>query len=472
MRVRVVGGGWVTYYESDNPNGFRTGQRFSVDAPALTVMADGLGGDSLGHWHLVGSESPPRPSAGPEKPAYRVPSMTEIAALPSNGLTVASTFSGCGGSCLGYRMAGYRVVWASEFVPIASESYRANAPDTILDTRDIRTVTADEILAASGLEVGALDLFDGSPPCQPFSTAGKRHKTWGTVREYGDHRQRADDLFFEYVRLVDGLKPRVFVAENVSGLVKGTAKGYFKEILRALKGCGYRVEARLCDAQWLGVPQARLRVIFVGVREDLDRAPSFPTPLPYRYSVRDALPWIGRVQVGRDDFRMSEHHPSPQWLATDGARSSSTLDCPIGLVELEGANGFNGHAGQSVDLPAWTIQAGRSLSVISEPSTGPLPSSRARAYDGQAVYGLTIVDSEKPSPTVTIGSPGNDIAPPVERRKFTIAELRRICAFPDDFVLCGSYAEQWARLGNAVPPVMMSHIAAVIRDQILLPTRS
>ena len=71
------------------------------------------------------------------KPAYRVPLMAEIAALPWNGFKVASTFSGAGGSCLGYRMAGFKVVWANEFVPMAQESYKANAtPDCVLDGRD------------------------------------------------------------------------------------------------------------------------------------------------------------------------------------------------------------------------------------------------------------------------------------------------------------------------------------------------
>ena len=94
---------------------------------------------------------------------------------------------------------------------------------------------------------------------------------------------------------MEGIKPKVFVAENVSGLVKGVAKGYFKEILSKLKECGYNVRTRLLDAQWLGVPQRRQRLFFIGVRDDLGIEPAFPKPLPYRYSVRDACPWIGRA---------------------------------------------------------------------------------------------------------------------------------------------------------------------------------
>jgi DNA (cytosine-5)-methyltransferase 1 len=452
------------------------------------------------------------------KPPYRVPSMAEVAAAPWNGLTVASTFSGCGGSCLGYRMAGYRVAWANELVPIAAESYRANAPDSILDTRDIRAVSGAEVLAATGLARGELDLLDGSPPCQPFSTAGKREKSWGQVRDYGDHRQRADDLFYEYVRLVDELRPRVFVAENVSGLVKGTAKGYFKRILAALKACGYAVQAKLLDAQWLGVPQARQRIIFVGVRDDLNRQPAFPSPLPYRYSVRDALPWISRGKYG-PDWQPADA-PSPTRSATL-AYSAATSHQGLELVEVSARvihdtsgqpqysagditertaptilGGAEGHfqvetrvihdtggawsTGDVTDRPCPTVTVGgndaesnhgtnaQHYIVESRPLTGAISGGSERlTYDG--VHHLHPLDG--PAPTVMSTMPGASLASQdlVERRKFTIGELRRICAFPDDFVLCGTYAEQWARLGNAVPPVMMRHIAEAVRDRVLLP---
>lgn len=108
------------------------------------------------------------------KPPYKVPSMREIEQTPWNGFTVVSTFSGGGGSCLGYRMAGFKVLWANEFVEEAQRTYRANHPGTILDTRDIRTVTPESILEAIGRKPGEIDLFDGSPPCCAFSTAGRR----------------------------------------------------------------------------------------------------------------------------------------------------------------------------------------------------------------------------------------------------------------------------------------------------------
>jgi len=222
--------------------------------------------------------------------------MTEIEEIPHNGYDVVSTFSGCGGSCLGYRMAGFRVLWASEFIPAAQEVYKMNHPDSVLDTQDIREVAPEEVLRQIDREPGEIDILDGSPPCSDFSSAGKGSEGWGEVKKYSETKQRVDDLFFEYARLLDGLQPKVFVAENVRGLVRGKAKGYFKKILRRLKDCGYDVQAKVLDAQWLGVPQRRQRLIFVGVREDLGAAPAHPDPLPYRYSVREALSGVeGRI---------------------------------------------------------------------------------------------------------------------------------------------------------------------------------
>ncbi len=150
----------------------------------------------------------------PAKPPYRVPSMAEVRAVPLCGLRVASTFSGGGGSSLGYRMAGLKVAWASEFVESARETYAANFPDTILDARDVREVRGAEILAALGMREGELDVLDGSPPCSAFSTAEKRDKGWGEKKNYSDGKEQViEDLFFEYARLVGEVRPRAFVAE-------------------------------------------------------------------------------------------------------------------------------------------------------------------------------------------------------------------------------------------------------------------
>lgn len=372
-----------------------------------------------------------------EKPPYRIPSMEEIRALTWNGFNIISTFAGCGGSSLGYRMAGFRVLLANEFTPEARESYAANkASYTQIDPRDIREVSGASILQKVGLGVGELDVLDGSPPCASFSMAGKRSAHWGKIKEYSGKKQRTDDLFYEFARLVGEIRPRVFVAENVSGLVKGVAKGYFKAILGELKGKGYRVRAKLLDAQWLGVPQARQRLIFIGVREDLGVEPVYPEPLPYRYSVRDSIPWVMKItgRTGPHFVRVESEvtHPMNTIMASD---CSFEVECDISRYAI----------GDEWDK----IKQGESSTRY---------------------FSLTKPDTEKPCPTITAAGGCASLAGvvhPTEKRKFTIAELKRLCSFPDDFVLKGSYQQQWERLGRAVPPVMMRSVAEVVRDRLL-----
>lgn len=182
-----------------------------------------------------------------------------------NAPTVISTFAGCGGSSLGYSMAGYKELLAVEWEQNAVDTFRLNFPEVSVYHGDIAELSVEKILELTDLKVGELDVFDGSPPCQGFSTAGKR--------EMSDSRNY---LFKEYARLLIGLKPKVFVMENVSGMIKGKMKLIFAEILRELKSCGYQVKAMLLNAMHYNVPQSRQRMIFIGVREDLEIEPSFP----------------------------------------------------------------------------------------------------------------------------------------------------------------------------------------------------
>lgn len=192
--------------------------------------------------------------------------------------TVVSTFSGCGGSCLGYKRAGGRVLFAADFDENAVNTYQVNWPDTALYHGDVSYLSVDEIFKETRLKKGELDIFDGSPPCQGFSTAGKRQMT--------DSRNQ---LFKEYCRLLVGLQPKCFIMENVSGMIKGNMKFIFVEVLKSLKECGYRVKAKLLNAKNFGVPQSRERLIFIGIREDLKIEPSFPEKNKKIITFKDAV---------------------------------------------------------------------------------------------------------------------------------------------------------------------------------------
>jgi DNA (cytosine-5)-methyltransferase 1 len=342
------------------------------------------------------------------------------------GLVAASTFTGCGGSDLGLEMAGFDVRWGNEFVEEARASFRANF-DSPIDPRDVREVNGIDVLRGARVAEGELDLLVGSPPCGSFSMAGKREKHWKKTKKYSDTAQRSDDLFFEFARLVREARPRAFVAENVAGLVRGTAKGYFKRILAMLRECGYRVEAKLLDAQWLGVPQARVRLIFVGVRFDLETDPVFPKPLAFRYSIRDAIDGAN--------------------LLADAESMSEALRPPKG------------------DGPSFRGQA------LDEEWKKLRPGESSERY-----FQLVRPRLDMPSPTITQRAGSNagtaGVTHPTEPRKFTIAELRRVCGFPDDFALTGTYAQQWERLGRAVPPPMMAAIASAVARDVLGHRRS
>jgi DNA (cytosine-5)-methyltransferase 1 len=353
---------------------------------------------------------------------YSVPSMKDVSKVSgTNGFTVISTFSGCGGVCLGLKMAGYKVLWANEFIEAARDTYKANHPEVILTGEDIRLIPGKTILKTLGLKRGDLDLLEGSPPCASFSTAGSLDKAWGKVKTYSDSVQRSDDLFFEYSRLIGELYPKVFIAENVSGLVKGRAVGYFKEILRDLKANGYEVEARLLDASYLGVPQARQRIIFVGVRNDLVKKygikPVFPKPINKRFTLRDV---IGSGLIDTKDsyldeetgfeIGLSKYAVGPEWENTPIGGSSEKY---FQLVR------------PSLNKPVGTI-------------------------------------------TATAGVVGAaSVAHPLEKRKFNLKELRALQSFPADFILTGSYQQRAERIGRSVPPLMAKAIGDTIRNEIL-----
>lgn len=348
---------------------------------------------------------------------YAVPDMKQVNAVRgTNGYKVISTFSGCGGSCLGFEMAGYEIVWANEFIEEARNTYALNHPDTILNGQDIREITPAQILKETNLT--EIDVLEGSPPCASFSMAGSREKAWGKEKKYSDSVQRADDLFFEYSRIIKGLQPKVFVAENVTGLVRGKAIGYFKEILTELRSAGYMVGAKVLDASYLGVPQARQRLIIIGVRNDLvDKfgvVPTFPNPMTTRYTLRDVLD-INSEPITHDpetghDITLDRYALGREWDKIRVAEQSTkyfqlvrpALDKPIGTITATGGN---------------------------------------------------------------VGAAG--VTHPTQKRKFTLQELRLLSSFPADFQLTGTFEQRWERIGRSVPPLMMKAIAETVRVAIL-----
>jgi len=341
---------------------------------------------------------------------YIIPTIKECNSLEKK-FNVISTFSGGGGSCLGYKMAGGQILVANEFIPEAQDTYRKNFPETKLLTKDIRKLSGQDFLDLAGLKKFELDIFDGSPPCSGFSTAGIGSKGWGKVKAYSSTSQRVDDLFFEYIRLLDEIKPKVFIAENVKGLTQGKARGYFKEIYNLLTSCGYNVKAKVINSYNYGVPQSRDRLILIGVRKDLELKPSYPQSQKDKYIVREALDNI--------------------------------------------------EEGEKVFLYGYSLEK-----YWKETLVGSSHPER---------FSLSRISPFKPCPTITqtMGTPkgkvkyAGNLTHWNECRYLTIPELKRIQSLPDDFILTGTFSEQWERIGRMVPPLMMKAVAENIYERIL-----
>jgi DNA (cytosine-5)-methyltransferase 1 len=179
-----------------------------------------------------------------------------------NGYKVFSTFACGGGSTMGYKLAGYDVLGCCEIDPQMARLYQENHHPSLMYVEDIRDFRNRTDIPQA---LYNLDVLDGSPPCSSFSTAGSREKGWGIEKKFreGQVKQRLDDLFFEFIALASKLKPKVVIAENVSGMLKGNAKGYVKEICQEFSKAGYACQVFLLNSASMGVPQKRQRVFFL-----------------------------------------------------------------------------------------------------------------------------------------------------------------------------------------------------------------
>lgn len=313
-----------------------------------------------------------------------------------NGHKFISLFAGCGGSSLGYKWAGFKELLAIDFTKEAVKTFKRNFEAPIWN-EDVTKVTGERILKEIGLKKGQLDLLDGSPPCQGFSTSGKRRVT--------DPR---NNLFYDFTRLVKEIQPKVFIMENVPGQAKGKMKGMFKEIMKELKSTGYRVKAKQLNAANYGVPQARERIFYIGIRPDLDIEPVFPKPIGKPITVSQAFKDLGE----NEEFVTSS---IPSVVASR--------------------------------LPF--MKPGESAS---------------KYYYKNAFFSYVRTYWNKPSLTITKTV---STLHPFLNRFLTIKEVKRLCSFPDDFILTGSTRKQWGQLGNAVMPLQMQAIAYTIKTEVL-----
>lgn len=172
-----------------------------------------------------------------------------------------------GGSTMGYKLAGFNHFGGVEIDKSVAEVYQTNHNPKYLYNMDIREFNKLEDLPK---ELYNLDILDGSPPCSTFSLAGSREKAWGKEKQFreGQAKQTLDDLVFIYCETIIKLQPKVFLLENVKGIIQGNAKLYSKQIVEKMTKAGYNVQVFCLNAASMGVPQKRERVFFIGHQKE------------------------------------------------------------------------------------------------------------------------------------------------------------------------------------------------------------
>ena len=369
--------------------------------------------------------------------------MQDVGIAESKNLfRVISTFAGGGGSSTGYRLAGGNILAINEFVEEARNTYHANFPHTLIIPDDIKKLSGKDFLEPFDMKPGQLDILDGSPPCSAFSIAGKlshgkggKHSDgWGQTKKYSDDQivENIEDLFFEFLRVADEIKPKVIVGENVKGLTIGEAKEYFNRINNEFSNIGYDVSAKVLDAKHFGVPQTRARTIFIGVRQDITSkigltfmniASIFPSENKELVSLEEGLEGLTIDQEEADWLK-------EKWQNTAYYKATSSL------------------------MPADPEK------VLSGDDYG----QRAKHFN------MKRASRFKPAPTVTAMGSGATNAGTIHwnvQRKLTIKELKRIMSLPDDFKLTGTFNQQAERCGRMVPSLMMKAIAESIYKKVL-----
>ena len=195
--------------------------------------------------------------------------LSDLKNIKKNGYKVFSCFSCGGGSSLGYKLAGYDVIGNCEIDPKMNKLYIENNHPKYTYEMGVQDFYKLEDIPE---ELFNIDILDGSPPCSTFSTNGKRSKDWGKEKKFreGQAEQVLSDLFFEFIKVVERLKPKIVIAENVKGIILGNAKGYLNKIIKQFNSLNYDVQIFLLNSATMGVPQRRERVFFICRRKDLN----------------------------------------------------------------------------------------------------------------------------------------------------------------------------------------------------------
>lgn len=331
-------------------------------------------------------------------------------------------FSGAGGMSLGFQNAGFEILLAMDNDSHCSKTYKRNFKNTMLVCEDIKEISSNRIIELLNSKPGDLDVVMGGPPCQGFSSVNAKTRFIENPKNI---------LFKQFVRVINDLKPKYFVMENVVGLTTMENGAIKKEILDSFEDIGYKVKVKVLDAVDYGVPQFRKRAFFIGNNLGL------PIKFPIPSHGKDAQQTLLSTEKGLKPY------------ATVGDA----------LRGIEDDSNIPNH-----DIPNHDDKVLERMSFVPEGGTQKdIPEECKPPQRFKNTYGR--LNRQNPSFTIhtrfDVASTGS-LFHPIKNRALTVREGARIQSFPDDFVFEGPKSSQYRQVGNAVPPKLAEAIATVI----------
>lgn len=365
--------------------------------------------------------------------------------------TCIDLFAGAGGFAEGFIRAGFNINVANDIWESAAKTYVHNHTETKFILKDIHELDGNQLLQESNLNVNEVDLIIGGPPCQGFSTVGKRAKN--------DPR---NNLFKEYLRIVETVRPKIFVMENVVGILSMEKGKVLDNIIKSFSNIGYRIEYRILNAADYGVPQLRERVIFVGTR--LNRDIVFPRPTHSSNEINfvtniNSLPhltlWdaIGDLPTLGVNEEAISYDKEPQNSYQEERRFGSNN------LSLHSSGR---HSPKLVEMMKY-IPEGVSVWDIDDIPPELVPTSG---------YGNTYARLNSNLPGMTITRNFNCISSsrcihPFSDRGLTAREAARIQSFDDKYEFIGTKSDIALQIGNALPPILAESIAKGIKEMLI-----
>jgi len=368
-----------------------------------------------------------------------------------------SLFCGAGGCSLGFKQAGYSILYANDKDAAAVETYKQNSPETVCSKEDIDSLDFELILKKISIMPGEIDILIGGPPCQGFSTAGSRF--WDDPRNH---------LLKSYINALRIIQPKWFLMENVEGLLTSNNGMYIYEAAKAFIDLGYFIRVEKIYSQEYGIPQRRKRVLIVGNK------------LGYKYKMPEPT-----IKVSGQIFRNSD---VTIWHAINSLpKATNDKDSLLTPTNTPVRDDFDALLrGNAVTITDHYFPKVNGIQLKRISALGPgqtmkdLPKelqhesfkkrANRRVADGMptekrggAPSGLKRLIASEPCLTIT-GAATRELIHPQYDRPLTIRESARIQTFPDDFIFCGNASQKIQQIGNAIPPLLARIFAEHIRD--------